>query len=439
MDNVHVQSSAGPSRRSGFMYSIFAIFALSIVVMVVTNPVTIDTTGTQSTASNIDESFYYLSSVEEDLKRAGRITAKRTFSAAVNHVTVNESALAPGTAEDEVTTGFRNGTINGTDQLLLNETSFTDWRSRMITLSSDAGWDLGVTLDTITASSGAPVTGLIDAQFNLTLHHPPSRTRFSRSVTQNYTVSLTNITDPLLLLETDGQYAREFEACPTSARASQLGSGTNKHYDSMDNWTSGRASIRPGNGDVSSISGESDKVLVVDDICAYDNSTLQNEVEDFAGVISETSRPMTDDGDRVCGDKDSSGITAYISGINGITDDLSNGTMTVMTDTDAWSNNIPDEIESGCYFADNEGLHIFDRLEGRLSASGTYTGWSSFVNVPELPPDYQDTSRSAVDHIYFDDTSTNNKKIKGVSDHRTWFKLDQDSIDRWNLNTLAYN
>lgn len=439
MSNLGGVADGPEGRRQGFMYSIFAIFVLSIVVLVMASPVVINTTDTQSAASNIDESFYFLSSVEQDLERAGGITATRAYSAAVNHVAVNESALADGTAAHEVETGFRNGTINGTEQMLLHDSSFADWNTRMVDLADDAGWDLNITLTDVTAASGDPVTVYLDTRFNLSLDHPPSRTSFDRTVTQNYTASVQNITDPLMLLETDGQYAREFTACSSTERAEQFGTGSDYHYDDPENWTSGRAVVRPDNEGISGVADRSDRVVAVNDICAYDDDTITDEFSDFSGVISETSRPMDDDGSEVCGDADSSGINAYISGIDGITNDLSNGTMTVMTDSGAWANHITDEVEEECYFSSDSGPHIFDRLEGRLYLSGDYTGWSSFVNIPRLPPTYQDASRSAVDHVYFDEDSTENHRIKGVSDHHDWFQLDQEHIDSWDLNDLAYD
>ncbi len=377
--------------------------------------------------------------MEHDLERAGRITATRAFSAAANHVAVNETPLAEGTAEDEVITGFRNGTIAGTEQLLLNETSFDDWNDRVQSLTRDAGWDLDVRFVGASTASEEPVTVSFDARFNLSLYHPPSRTSFERTVDRNYTVSIMNVTDPLLFLETDGQYAQVFTACPTTERAEKLGEGTDYHYDTGESWTSGRSVVRPDNEDVDTVEDRDEKILVVEDICAFDESTVEDEFPDFNGVISETERPMENDGSTVCDDVDSSGIDAYISGVDTITETLPADTMTVMTGEATWRNNILDEVGSTCYFANDGGPTIFDRLEGKLSSSERGTGWSAFVNIPDLPAAYQDTSRSAVDHVYFSDDSTDNSKIKGVSDHHEWFELDQDHIDAWAINDLAYD
>lgn len=424
--------------RCGFMYSIFAIFMLSIVIMVVSNPITINPGDSQTAVAQVDETFYFLSSVEQDLTRAGRITAKRTFSAAVNHVSTQEAPLEDGTAENEVISGFTNGTINNTEQILLTDTSFEDWRDRMITLANDGGWKLNITLTGIDTYSQDPVDVYIDVSYNLTLYDSRSETRFDRALVRNYSTTVANISDPLFFLETDGRYTREFATCDYTEHAAQIGTGSDYYYDDPDNWTSGRAVVRPGNGGINGVSDRNEKVLIVEDACAYADAVIQDDFDEFKGVISETARSISSDGSTLCG-TDSTGINAYISGISGITSDVSNDTMTVMTDNGGWTNNILDEIDNACYFEDVDGPHIFDRLEGELTASGSYTGWSSFVDVPSLPSEFQDTSRSAIDHVYFDDAaSTTNHQIKGVTDHYSWFKLDQDHVDTWGLNDLVY-
>lgn len=424
------------SVRRGFMYSLFTIFVVSILTVIVANPMSTDDIQTSMGSGQIDEVYYYMSSIEQDLWRTGRITARRTLSAAANLASDTDESLDNATVT--VLSGFRNGTMNGSEQVLLNDTSYEDWRGHMINRTKDVGYDLNITLDQLRTGPSQPAYIYVNATYNVTLWSPNAGTGFTRTVQRDYRTDTTNVTDPLFYRQTDGQYARPFTSCNYDTHAEQHETGTEDYYTDSKNWTSGTTVVRPNNGGVAGISNKNEKVVAVSDVCAYSDSTIANDLSAFKGVVSENASNISDDGSTICGSADSSGFEAYIGGADGISITLDNGTHTVMTEKAVWENNMKAEVENGCYFSDQNGPNFFDRLEGKLSASGS-TGWASFVMVSELPSDYQYADRSAIDHLYFPDDASNVKKVKGVTDHYSWFRLDQTRIDRWNLNDLAYD
>ncbi|MDY6773852.1 MAG: hypothetical protein SVS85_01515, partial [Candidatus Nanohaloarchaea archaeon] len=164
-----------------------------------------------------------------------------------------------------------------------------------------------------------------------------------------------------------------------------------------------------------------------------------DQLADFKGIVSEASGGISGDGSTICGDADSSGFEAYVGGASGAAA-IRNGTTAVMTEQQVWESHIKKELETGCYFRDPTGPTVFGRLGGRLVKKEGYSpGWGSFLFVPELPSDFQDSSRSSIDYVYFNDSAYGaNHRIKGVTDYYSWFKLDQQHVDEWGINALTY-
>lgn len=422
-------------RRTGFMYSVFALALLGLLITIVANPLQVEGLPDQTTVSRVDETYYFLTSIEEDVPRATRIVTKRAAVAAINTVAAALEPLPDG--EAAVVSAFRNGTVNGTAQPLMRDADIQAWISGMEDQAAATGYTVRITVPSVSVEPRESATIAVNATYNITLRDPVTDTRFRRTVIHDRTVELTNITDPLLLLETNGRYSHGFRTCTFPDPAEQHATGTEKHYTGQ-NWTAGEAVVRPANGQVTNVSGRSSKVLVVDDVCAYSDATIQDDLSDFAGVVSAASGAIAGDGSTICGDANSAGLDAYIGGASGATA-IAPSSRAVMNQDQLWQNNVHTALETGCYLDDADGPTVFDRIEGRLSKTGTGAGWASLVFVPDLPSDFQDASRSAVDHVYFDDGGTSNRHLRGVSGDYPWFRIDQDHIDAWNVNALAYD
>ncbi|MDY6769559.1 MAG: hypothetical protein SVU88_01160 [Candidatus Nanohaloarchaea archaeon] len=141
----------------------------------------------------------------------------------------------------------------------------------------------------------------------------------------------------------------------------------------------------------------------------------------------------------VCGEDDVD-LDAVVDDAAGATS-LSNGTMTVLTEDEVWENNLGNRTAAACYFEDPWAPTVWDRLEGRLSNTGG-NGTAFLLTVPDLPLALQEEDRSAVAYVYFNESGDfgATHRIKGVTNEdRDWFRLDQQHIDEWGINALAYD
>ncbi|MDY6773851.1 MAG: hypothetical protein SVS85_01510, partial [Candidatus Nanohaloarchaea archaeon] len=232
--------------RKGFMYSMFAILVLGLLVTVVSNPLQIEDPASGSEISRIDETFYFLSSVKNDAERGTRIIAKRAFSSTINYVATHVSPLE--NPEQEVVSAFLNGTVNGSEQSLMEDASFEDWNQSMVGEAEKSGYDLEIEPVEVQVSASKPSTAFFNATYRVNLSDPRSDARFVQNTTVNEVVNLANMSDPLLFLQTSGRYSRGFSNCAYDRRAFQLSTGGEKFYSNARNWTSGEAVARPGNG-----------------------------------------------------------------------------------------------------------------------------------------------------------------------------------------------
>ncbi len=270
----------------------------------------------------------------------------------------------------------------------------------------------------------------IDFRYNLSVRDPRIKTEFDRPrSTFNGSVSVEGVDDALLVLETAGKRFNSYNRCPNpQLETAATGSVSEYNYTengSERNWVSGDSRWFNGS-DLGSVDSPSEKILFTPALCDYSFGRL----EQFAGVVSDEETT----GDDVCGSGEE--LPAYIGGVN--TSRFGNGTRIVMNEDDVWRNFVPDQIDSRCYFPDGDGPTFFGRMEGNLSGDGN--GLASFLDVPELPSEVQEQNRSAVDYVYFDSpgSSGQTRRIKGVTDHRDWFRLDEEHVSQWGAAALVY-
>jgi hypothetical protein len=235
-----------------------------------------------------------------------------------------------------------------------------------------------------------------------------------------------------------------YHSCKRDEPVAQRGTGTDWYYDdSTQNWTSGTAVVRNSNGPVSGVSGKGEKIAAVADLCTYTQNEIENEFTDFAGVVSESDAVdnTTDTGAGVCGHPDVD-MQAIIDEAADVTS-LTNRSMAVMTEDEVWQNDITNWTKQGCYMPDPWGPSIWGRAEGSKSRQPVYeNGIAFFINIPELPAELQETNKSAVDYVYFNETGNfgADRKVKGVTNEDlSWFRLDRHHVAHWSMDSLAYN
>jgi len=194
---------------------------------------------------------------------------------------------------------------------------------------------------------------------------------------------------------------------------------------------------------VAGVSNKGEKIAMVEDLCSYSRNTIENDFTDFGGVVSTRSAVdnTTGSGAGVCGYPDVD-MQAIIDGSANATN-ITAGAMTVMTEEQVWQNDIQNWTDQGCYIPDPWGPSIWGRMEGSTSRQSSYDrGLAFFLTVPDLPAALQKANESAVGYVYFNESGSfgEDRKVKGVTNEDlSWFRLDQDHVAHWSMDTLAYD
>lgn len=427
--------------RHGFVYSVFAIAIIGLTLNIVVFNVGDELEDQRGERLRIDEAFYFLLSIEDDLDRATDIVGRRAVTALTNRII--DTGEFYDEAEPPYREAFVNGTINGTVAPLMNRSTIRNWSRKMQNEADDAGFRLNLTFVSMEAGKWDTMHIALNTTYHLNLTDPVTRSSFDRVERVRGPVSFRGTEDPLILIESAGRYTNFYANCSTAAPARQHGTGSTRFYDSQPNWTSGTAVTRPANGPVSGVSDRGEKIAVVDDVCSYSPSTLTNDFTDFAGVVTESEAidQVNANSVDICGNSSVS-MNAVIDGADGATN-ITNGTMAVMDGYGAWQNNLKAWTEQGCYFKDPWAPWFWDRLEGRLvHGPGVDSGLAFLLTVPDLPSELQKANTSAVGYVYFNESGDygDTHKIKGVTNEdMSWFRLDQEHIDHWGINALSYD
>ena len=405
-------------KRKGFIYTIFVIFVLSLLFMILANPLNFRSLDSPGDRIRVNEQYYFLRSIEDDFRRANHITGKRAITAATNHVLGEEEPLQG--SEEAIEEAFLNGTINGTESALMENSTIKNWILSAEEVANSSNFEGEIELNNFELIPSGEVLK-VNVSYNIYLRDHRVESVFD--VNKSYLIDLSyeEIEDSLIYFRSKGSYGSSYKFTNFSKRAYNALNGSNYYYNTSKNWTSGRAVVGPT--DLNSVSDKEEKILVAEDPCVYNTTKLNM----FQGVLSEDSMGCDLD-------------ISYIENIGSFQDVFMDDMVLVMDDNEVWVNNILDEMRNNLYFVDpvGEAPTFLDRLENNSLGIEDSGGIARFLEVSSLPSELQKTD-SAVDYKYWNGESNQLYKIKGVSDHRTWFRLDEEHVEAWNITELAYN
>lgn len=412
-------------RRTGFVYLMFAIAVMGLLVVAITIPINIEAGDTTSASRiGVDELFYFVESIRSDMERAIDITGRRAMVAIANDVVTSGAYLdtAPGPAIAMVA---YNGSFNGTEYTLLDDTALVDWVAKMESQAGAEGYssDLVVDVDSMAAEQDGPFAVRFSFAYNLSVYDPAIETGFNRTDRRfSAPVTIDGLEDPLIYVETAGRRSRSVRRCGVEPADHVLTGDSyayNRTYEGEQrNWTGGTSAVTPGT--VADL--DPDAVAFVDDHCSF----AESDLDDLAGVVSGS--------DDSCGyGGELTGLVTGVDNVSRVTDDR----RVVLDDATVHELGIPRMIDTGCFVSDPTGPSYLDRLTG---TNGPSTGIVSLLDVPELPDEVQYSGRTAVDHGYFNITDLGSvSRIKGVTDtEEGWFRLDEEHVEQWNLTSLTY-
>lgn len=363
-------------------------------------------------AERIGEASFFLQSIFSDMDRSLRISTRRALTGTTNYIVLNGEPLQE--AETNISEALENGTLDGEELNGSEDASLQDWTSRVRDIADSSGYALDVRVQNYSFND----TGLnVQSSFEVfaSLRDPTSLATFNRTESTVTDVSIEGTEDALILLRSEGRYLTQYNNCGFDDPADIVYTGN----QNSTGYVHGYSVKNPS--DISSVSESSEKILVVDNIDEYQSSEANN----FGGIVSSTQSSNTNQYS-----------TNYVFGTGSISEIDGNRSL-ILNNEEVWRSNFRQMINEGCYVPDEEGPDIFDRMENSVS-NDDGDGIATLIDVSRLPNELRDID-SVVGYVYFDESGSYGglRNIKGVTDQYSWFRLDQDHVDYWDLDELA--
>ncbi|MFP4045779.1 MAG: hypothetical protein ACLFS3_01845 [Candidatus Aenigmatarchaeota archaeon] len=359
--------------------------------------------------------YYYYSSVENDLERAGGIIGERATVAALDRVV--ETGQGLDRAELRLKELFLNGTLYGNRSSIMNDSTIYDWLERTEQISRRRGFILDFSLKDVEVTMANSYQIGFRLNYTLTLRDKTGVFSLEKSKVKTCSVPLSGLEDPLITSRTGGRLVYFIERSPHQSNFTRyLGSG-----DGNNSWTAGRSVVLSSEESrIESVSDKEDRVLVT-------NSSVDPDLmNQFAGVV------IGEDVEMGGFDK------PYVENFGDLSP-VSNGTRIVVdgNNSEVW------EIENlyrnwrESYYISGQGPSFLDRLENNLTNSYPGKGLTLLIKKEDLEDaDITIEDRSNLDHIYFSDESLNNYKVKGMP---TSFLINEEHREELGLNNdLAF-
>lgn len=304
---------------------------------------------------------------------------------------------------------MENGTFYGNESLIMVNNTMADWMVRISGFSTSFLFSINYSNVSISDQDGFYMN--FSSYMNISVRDQLGMVSIDRSnLMKSVLVSAEGMEDPIFPLNTNGLVTRSIRASPYPYRAKKiLISGY-----SWDGSCSGEVSFEKGGCDTQ-------KILVAENSSGVVFSC-------WAGVVIEAPANLT--GSSNCF------ITGNSSSIEAINDSMTAtgySRMYIDEDTKAvWHMPIEAELENGYYFPGN-GPDYLERLEGGLTPATN--SLETFVNgrVLETYGIPVRENQISLDYLYFAVQDYIGYGVRGLP---TWFKIDQNIADRYNLTEL---
>jgi len=386
------------------VYTTFAVVATSLIFFMAMSPINSDIDVDTSDTVRISEASFYLDSVLEDLERSSEMAAKRGLTGSANYIIETGEPLED--PEENLTEAIVNGSISGVELNSTENASLSEWSDKVEGMARNAGYRLNLTVqDHEFNASGFRLEG--SKEIKARLKDPVTLASFNRTESVDIEVDVDGTEDPLLLLRSQGRYTPVIKYCGFDRPATRIGTGSESSSPSV----LGEAVVEPS--DPGGIENKSDKVLVVEE-----NADQIGEADSFAGVVSYgSSAPVSTD---------------YVYGTGPLS--LEDGQDVILSGNEVWKSNFREMIFEDCYVP-AKAPGIMERYGNNLTE--VENGILTFVDASSLPSElrYPETS---VGYKYFvGDSQGTVHGIDGVTDTHSWFRLDDEDIERWGLEGLV--
>lgn len=362
----------------------------------------------------LKSAYYYYNSVDQDLLRAGEIVGKRSVVAALNWVIENGKGF--NSSEETLRELFESGTVNGTEQSIMNRSTIYHWLNTTEDISRERGYrlDLNLSFDENNIGMASPWKLRFDLNYSLELSDKRNLFNLRRNLSKRATAPVTGLEDPLVTLRTGGKVIYPIKKVPFNYFTKELATG-----EGNNSWAAGKSVVVNATTSVD-VPNPDEKILVV-------NQTVSG-MDNFAGVVVKEDAAI-------------SGFSKpYVEDIGNDFYNISNHTRIVVAGNasppQVWEiENLYKMWEEG-YYVQGDGPSFLDRLENNLTNSYPGKGLNVFLKKEDLQAAGLGVEdRPNLAHIYFSNAEIKNYRVKGMPPS---FKVNESNLDRFNLdNTLS--
>jgi len=338
-------------------------------------------------------------SMDSDFQKAMEISGKRALIAAVNWEILKGEALTD--AVYNLTELINNGTINRTDNLIMENNTLSNWSTKIAGVRTN--FDTGISYGNLQiVSEGFDI--FLSAEMNISVVDDIMEMRMIKNnIPKSVSINIADIDDPLFALNTYGLIHRTIFRYPYEYKSMKvLEGGYNSSGSCSGNITTNEAESSPAG-----------KILLVSDSSEVPDAVLSG----FSGVIAETDRNLS-----------LIGLSCYNTGngnavfiVESVVDDSPYKSIYIDNQTKSvWHLPLRDAVENGFYF-EGAGPNITNRMENKTASSAN--GIESIVNIQELFMEgiQMRENQVSVDYLYF----TNENYIGyGVRGFPGWLRLN---------------
>ncbi len=347
------------------------------------------------------------------------IIAKRAISISTSNVIGDGVALT--NADEVIEELMMNGTFNGTEEEMMENSTIPDWSGNMEDIGDLKGYYLSIDFRDLEVKAYDSFNLLVESDLTINITDKNNVASIVRNYTASQVVSVSGFEDALYPLNTNGMITRKIDESPYEGNFTQLldsGSGDN-------DWVRG-ITFKGDSSSAVSYPNKSSRALVMNDPTQVD-SWILNE---YLGVASELEPENTTN-------------VPYVYGINLTV--VPNNTY-VLVDGDngkVWFiENFVDHVVEGYYYSSSEGPSFLDRLEGKLGIQSKYSsqttneiGLESFVNKTNFIAHQLsvDTGKTNIDYLYFSNTTQPGEEVKGVD---SYFRIDDNHTSTYAVEEI---
>lgn len=179
-------------------FSIFARYDLSRKALVI------------ETRVNTMNSF--MKDIDKDITRGVFISSHRSILSIVEHISSTGEFIDD--AESTFQEVFLNGTINGTSQSLMEETTFTEWAAKMKTIASGINLNLDFEINDVSINHSDPWN--VDVNLDVNLYAADISEIAEWNITKNLVIKIPikGFEDPVYAVKTNGKLLNTINKTP---------------------------------------------------------------------------------------------------------------------------------------------------------------------------------------------------------------------------------